>query len=133
MKETEKLAVGALVSALVLAVPGFVFHVAPRFPGSLAGSLIGIAGAVLLVLLLGYSAVRRCVWVKTRATKHASMSAILSFHVYAGVIGALLGIIHSGHKFQSALGIGLISTMLVVVFSGFIGRLYLVQVGTVLG
>ena len=47
MKETEKLAVGALVSALVLAVPGFLFHVAPRFPGSLAGSLIGIAGAVL--------------------------------------------------------------------------------------
>jgi len=133
VKETEKLAVGALVSALVLAVPGFVFHVAPRFPGSLAGSLIGIAGAVLLVLLLGYSAVRRCVWVKTRATKHASMSAILSFHVYAGVIGALLGIIHSGHKFQSALGIGLISTMLVVVFSGFIGRYYLVQVGTDLG
>ncbi len=130
MNETEKLTVGALVSALVLAAPGFLFHVAPRFPGSLTGSLIGIAGAVLLVLLLAYSAVRRSVWVKTRVTKHASLSAILSFHVYAGVIGALLGIIHSGHKFYSPLGIGLVSAMLVVVFSGFVGRYYLVQVGT---
>lgn len=130
MNETEKLTIGALVSALVLAVPGFLFHVAPRFPGSLTGSLIGIAGAVLLVLLLAYSAVRHSVWVKRRVTKHASLSAILSFHVYAGVIGALLGIIHSGHKFYSPLGIGLVSAMLVVVFSGFVGRYYLVQVGT---
>ena len=52
MSETEKLTVGALVSALALVAPGFLLHAAPRFPGSLAGSLIGIAGAVLLVLLL---------------------------------------------------------------------------------
>jgi hypothetical protein len=130
VNETEKLTVGALVSALVLAVPGFLFHVAPRFPGSLTGSLIGIAGAVLLVLLLAYSAVRRSVWVKTRVTKHASVGAILSFHIYAGVIGALLGIIHSGHKFYSPLGVGLVSSMLIVVLSGFVGRYYLAQVGT---
>jgi ABC-type transport system involved in cytochrome c biogenesis permease subunit len=130
VNETEKLTVGALVSALALVVPGFLLHVAPRFPGSLAGSLIGIAGAVLLVLLLAYSAVKRSTWVKTQVTKHASLGAILSFHVYAGVIGALLGIIHSGHKFYSPLGIGLVSAMLVVVFTGFVGRYYLVQVGT---
>ena len=129
MSETEKLTVGALVSVLALVVPGFLLHVAPRFPGSLAGSLFGIAGAALLVALLAYSLVKRSVWVKERVTKHASLRAILSFHVYAGVVGALLGIIHSGHKFQNPLGIGLVSAMLVVVFSGFIGRYYLVQVG----
>lgn len=122
--------VGALVSALALVVPGFLLHVAPRFPGSLTGSLIGIAGAVLLVLLLVYSMVKRSAWVRARVTKHAALGAILSFHIYAGVIGALLGIIHSGHKFQSPLGIALVLAMLVVVFSGFIGRYYLVQVGT---
>jgi hypothetical protein len=130
VNETEKLTVGALVSALALVVPGFLLHVAPRFPGSLTGSLIGIAGAVLLVLLLTYSAVKRSAWVKARVTKYASLGAILSFHVYAGVIGALLGLVHSGHKFYSPLGIGLVSAMLVVVFSGFVGRYYLVQVGT---
>lgn len=130
MNETEKLTVGALVSALALVVPGFLLHVAPRFPGSLVGSAVGIAGAVLLVLLLVYSVVKRNAWVKQRVAKHAPLRAMLSFHVYGGVLGALLGIVHSGHKFYSPLGIALVSAMLVAVFSGFVGRYYLVQVGT---
>ena len=130
MNETEKLTVGALVSALALAAPGFLLHTAPRFPGSLLGSLFGIAGAVLFILLLAYSLVKRNAWVKARVTRHASLRAVLSFHVYAGVIGALLGIVHTGHKFDSPLGIGLVVAMLVVVFSGFAGHYYLVQLGT---
>lgn len=130
MNETEKLTVGALVSALALAAPGFLLHTAPRFPGSLAGSMFGIAGAVLFVLLLAYSLVKRSAWVKVRVTRHASLRAVLSFHVYAGVIGALLGIVHTGHKFDSPLGIGLVAAMLTVVFSGFAGHYYLVQLGT---
>jgi len=130
MSETEKLTVGALVSVLALVVPGFLLHVAPRFAGSLTGGLIGIAAALLLVVLLVYSVVRRSAWVRQRVTRHAPLRAILSFHIYAGVVGALLGIIHSGHKFYSPLGIGLVSTMLIVVFSGFVGHYYLLQVGT---
>ena len=130
MSETERLTVGALVSALALVAPGFLLHSAPRFPGSLAGSLIGIAGAVLLVLLLAYPVTKRSVRLKTWATKRAPLRAVLSFHVYAGVVGALLGIVHSGHKLYSPLGIGLVAAMLVVVFSGFVGRYYLVHVGT---
>jgi hypothetical protein len=130
VNETEKLTVGVLVGGLALLVPGFLLHVSPRFPGSLTGSLIGIAGAVLLLFLLVYSMVKRSAWVKAWVTKYVRMGAILSFHIYAGVIGALLGIIHSGHTFYSPLGIGLVSAMLVVVFSGFVGRYYLVHLGT---
>jgi hypothetical protein len=129
MKETQKVAVGALVSILAISGAGFLLHVAPRFPGSLAGGLFGIAGALLLVALLVYSLVKRSAWVKARVSSHASLRAILSFHIYAGVVGALLGIIHSGHKFSSPLGIGLVLAMLIVVFSGFAGHYYLVQVG----
>ena len=129
MSETEKVSVGALLSALVLLVPGFLLHVAPRFPGSFAGGMFGIAGAVLLVLLLIYALIKRSAWLKARVTRHAPLRAILSFHIYAGVIGALLGIIHTGHKFQSPLGIALVSAMLTTIFTGFIGRYYLVHVG----
>ena len=130
MSETEKLTVGALVSVLALLVPGFLLHEAPRFPGSLAGSALGIAGATLFVLLLVYSLVKRSARVRARVARHASLRAILSFHVYAGVAGALLGILHSGHAYRSPLGIGLVSAMLVVVLSGFVGRYYVAQLGT---
>jgi hypothetical protein len=125
MSETEKLTVGALLSALALVVPGFLLHVAPRFPGSLAGGILGIAGATLLILVLIYSLVKRNGWVKQHLSKYASLHAFLEFHIYGGVIGALLGIIHTGHKFNSPLGIGLVIAMLIVIFTGFIGRYYL--------
>ncbi len=129
MSGTEKHTVGALVSVLVLFAPGFLLHEAPRFPGTMAGGLLGIAGAILLVLLLVYSLVKRSGWLRTRVTKHASLHTFLSFHVYAGVVGALLGILHSGHAYQSPLGIALVAAMLTVVLSGFVGRYYLAHVG----
>ena len=129
MSETEKLTVGALFSVLVLLAPGFLLHQAPRFPGSLVGSLLGIPGASLFVLLLVYSLVKRSSWLRGRIRTYVSLGTVLSFHVYAGVAGALLGILHSGHAYRSPLGIALVGAMLTVVLSGFVGRYYLVQVG----
>jgi len=127
VSETEKHMAGALVSVLVLLAPGFLLHEAPRFPGTLAGGLLGIASAILFVMLLVYSLVKRSGWLRARVTKHASLRTFLSFHVYAGVAGALLGILHSGHAYQSPLGIALMVAMLTVVLSGFVGRYYLAQ------
>ena len=47
--------VGALVVLLLVFPLGFLVHVSPRFPGSLAGSLIGIVAAVLMLVAMGYS------------------------------------------------------------------------------
>lgn len=129
MTEVEKVIVGGLLSALALIVPVFLFHVVPQFPGSLTGSIFGIVAAALFLLLLFYSVVKRQPWIKEHLKKFLPLSTILSFHVYAGTIGALLGIIHSGHKFQSPLGIALVILTLTVVATGFIGRYYLAQIG----
>lgn len=129
MSEVEKVIIGGLLSVLVLIVPLFLFHVAPQFPGSLIGSMFGIAAAALFLLLLFYSIVKRQPWIKERFTKFLPLNTILSFHVYAGTIGALLGIIHTGHKFQSPIGIALVIVMLLVVATGFVGRYYLAQIG----
>lgn len=125
MSATEKLAVGALFSALLLIAPGYVLHQAPRFPGSLPGSLLGFAAALLFVLLLAYTLVKRIPPLRRRVRP----GAVLSFHVYAGVVGALLGILHSGHAYRSPLGVALVVAMLAVVGSGFVGRYYLLHVG----
>ena len=126
MSARERLAVTLLVALVALFAPGFLLHAAPRFPGSLAGGLLGIAGATPFVLLLAYSAAKRVPWLRRRVR----LGAVLSFHVYAGAIGAALGILHTGHNYRSPLGIALVVVMLTVVLSGFVGRYYLAQVGT---
>ncbi|MDN3563876.1 hypothetical protein ACFQY5_38325 [Paeniroseomonas aquatica] len=126
MGEKERLSVSTLLIGVALFAPGFLLHVAPRFPGSLAGGLLGIAGALLFVLLLAYSLAKRIPWLKQRT----SLRGVLSFHVYAGAVGAVLGILHTGHTYQSPLGIALVVAMLTVVLSGFVGRYYLAQIGT---
>jgi hypothetical protein len=129
MTRSEKVIVEGLLSALALTAPAFLFHSAPRFPGSLPGSVLGIAAALLFVALLTYTLVKRQGRVKALVTGRVSLGQVLTFHVYAGAIGAVLGVLHSGHKLESPLGIGLMVSMLLVVASGFVGRYFLVELG----
>ena len=126
MDEKQRLAVSSLVIAVALFVPGFLLHAAPRFPGSLAGGLLGIVAALLFVLLLIYSLVKHIPWLRQRI----ALRATLTFHVYAGAVGAVLGILHTGHAYRSPLGILLVVAMLTVVLSGAVGRYYLARIGT---
>ncbi len=125
MSDKEKPLAGALVTLLLFVAPGYLLHVSPRFPGSLVGSMVGIVGAVLLILLLAYPAVKYVKWINVRVTQRIPLRLLLTFHVYAGILGAMLGIVHSGHKYDSPLGISLVATTIVVVLSGFVGRYYL--------
>ena len=56
------------------------------------------------------------------------MQTLLTVHVYSGIFGPLLAIIHTGHKFESWLGITLTAVMLLVVVSGFAVRYLLTYV-----
>ena len=50
------------------------------------------------------------------------MRTLLAIHIYSGVLGPILVVLHTGHKFESHLGIALTAMTLIVVVSGFIGR-----------
>ncbi|WP_201860715.1 iron reductase [Microvirga soli] len=128
MNETERLTVGAGLTLLLFLTPAFVLHTSPRFPGSLTGSILGIAAAILMVLLLVYPLAKYSTRLKPHMARLVSLRSLLAFHVYAGILGALLGILHTGHKYQSLLGIALVVMMLTVVVTGFVGRYYLPQV-----
>lgn len=128
MSETERFVVGVIVTLLLFLTPAFFLHTSPQFPGTLTGSLLGIAAATLMVLLLVYPLVKYSPRLKAIITRLVSLRALLGFHVYAGVLGGLLGVLHTGHKFQSPLGIALVIAMLVVVVTGFAGRYYLPKV-----
>ena len=119
MKERERIIVAGVIGVLLLAWLGFLVHRSPRFPGSGVGAVFGIAGAVLMLVPLAYPMVKRVPFLRARVTPHVSMQSLLAVHVYAGILGPLLAIIHAGHKFDSWLGISLTAVMLLVVVSGF--------------
>ena len=53
------------------------------------------------------------------------MGTLLSWHVYTSILGAILAILHTGHRFESNLGIWLTAMMMLTVLSGFVGRYFL--------
>jgi hypothetical protein len=129
MKEREGIIVTGVVCVLLLAWLGFLVHRSPRFPGSGVGAAFGIAGAVLMLVPLAYPIAKRIPFLNARVTPHASMHSLLAVHVYAGILGPLLAIIHTGHRFDSLLGITLTTVLLLVVVSGFAVRYLLTYVG----
>ena len=128
MKEREGIIVSSVLFVLLVAWLGFLFHRSPRFPGSGTGAVFGIAGAALMLIPLVYPVAKRIPFVHDRITAHISLRSLLSIHVYAGIAGPLLAIIHTGHKFNSLLGSTLTTVMLLVVVSGFAVRYLLTYV-----
>ena len=122
----ERTIVGGLLVLQLLLWLGFLVHRSPRFPGSVTGGVFAVAAAALLVLPpLLYSATKRLEAVRQLVTPRISLGTLLAWHVYTGIVGSMLAIVHTGHRFESNLGIWLTATMLLTVLSGFIGRYYL--------
>lgn len=122
MNERDKVIGIALLTLLFVSWFAFAVHSDARFAGSLYGSVLGIAGASLMLIAFLYTAVKRVRWLKNVLTRAVSMRTLLTMHVYAGVLGAVLALLHTGHKFESGLGIALTTVMLVLVLSGFVGH-----------
>ena len=128
MKERERIVVSALVSALLLIFLVVAFHRSERFAGSLLGGVLGVSGSLLMVVSAGYSLIKRFPGVRTRVIKHVTMRGVLTAHAYTGLLGAFLVLLHTGHKFESPLGIALTAVTIGVVVSGYAGHYLLVQV-----
>lgn len=125
MGDRERLIVDLVFTSLLLLVPAFLLHSHQRFAGSLAGFALGASAAGLMLLLLIYPLTKYSRSFKSLISRVVSMKRLLDFHVYAGIAAAFLGLLHTGHKYQSPLGIALMACMLVVVVTGFVGRYYL--------
>ncbi len=117
--EREGIVVTCVVSVLLLAWLIFFVHSSPRFPGSGVGAVFGIAAAVVMLVPLAYPIAKRIPSLNARITKHVSMKTLLILHVWAGLLGPSLAIIHTGHKFDSWLGMALTAVLLLVVVSGY--------------
>ena len=122
MRNRERLIVVGTFIVLIFAWLGFLLHVSPRFAGSGLGAVFGISGAMLMLVPLVYVIAKRIPFFKERLIKRISLQTWLSIHIYTGIVGALLALIHTGHKYNSPLGIALTATMLLVVVTGIVLR-----------
>jgi hypothetical protein len=71
---------------------------------------------------LAYTVGKRCFRMRGSALR-----TFLTIHIYAGLVGPILVVLHTGHKFDNPLGVLLTAMTLSVVLSGFVGRYLLRQ------
>ena len=110
MNSQERTIVSSLVVLMILLWLGFVWHRDPAFPGSFIGFGVGLSASVLMLIPLVYMTIKRNKSLKKVVTKHIAMPTLLRIHIYAGVLGPILALIHSAHRFDSATGVSLISS-----------------------
>tara|TARA_R110002049_G_C9177390_1_gene563014 strand:+ start:11080 stop:11835 length:756 start_codon:yes stop_codon:yes gene_type:complete len=122
MNTQERHLVTGLLVLMLLLWAGFVWHRDPAFPGSFTGGMLGIAAAAFMFVPFVYLVIKRIKPLKKWVTRRVSMPKLLLWHIYAGIIGPILGLLHSAHRFDSTVGIALILLMFIVVISGFVGR-----------
>lgn len=125
MQERERIVVSGLVVLMLVLWLGFAVHRSPRFAGGPWGGVLGVSGALLMLWPLGYSAVKRIPALKERLKKRLPMRTLLAWHVYTGILGAVLAVLHTGHKFDSPLGVALTASVLVAALTGFVGRYFI--------
>jgi len=126
--ERERKIITAILLLFLLLWLGFFFHRAPRFAGSALGGLLGVSAAIIMLIPLVYSICKRLDRLKKSVTMRIPLARILSWHIYASLIGSALAIVHSGHQFNSWLGILMTAFMLLSVLSGYICRYFFLYV-----
>lgn len=90
-------------------------------PGGEHGLLYGVAGTTMMILMLGYSLRKRF----SALRRWGSLNVWLDLHIYLGVFGPLLILLHTSFKFGGLVSLSFYS-MAAVATSGVVGRyLYL--------
>lgn len=108
-----------LVIVLVTAVYALVIRLTRQVPaaGSLFGHLIGVAGFLLMLATESLYSFRK----RTRRASWGPMASWLQFHIFTGLVGPYMVLLHTSWKFNGLAGATTLLTLLIVV-SGFIGR-----------
>lgn len=128
---SERVAISLLVALLALLWLGFFVHRSPRFAGSAIGSVFAVGGAILMILpTLAYTLAKHISLLKKIVAARFSIAQVLSLHVYTSVAGAVLAIIHTGHRFESDIGVTLTAVMLLAVVTGYVGRHLLLMISS---
>ncbi len=106
---------GVLVTGLYAAVVFFTRQIPAA--GEFFGHALGIFGFVLMLMTEILYSLRK----RSRSARWGRMSSWLQFHIYTGLVGPFMVLLHTSWKFNGLAGATTLLTVVIVV-SGFIGR-----------
>ncbi len=116
----------ALVAILgITVVYGFVaiwFQAVPAASG-LFGHLLGILGFILMLMAETLYSFRK----RSHSARWGSMASWLQFHIFTGLVGPYMVLLHTSWKFNGLAGATTLLTIIIVI-SGFIGRYIFTQI-----
>jgi hypothetical protein len=112
-KETDVIVFLSIV--FVLLIPGLLALPTPALSGTFPGHVVGIAGALLMILALVYPFRKRIQGKKGRKNP-------IKHHIYYGLTGSILVVLHAGHSLGSLIGNLVYISMVLVILSGIVGR-----------
>lgn len=106
----------------ILAITGIyaiVLNDAAEVPpaSELFGHGIGVVGFVMMLMTETLYSLRK----RSRRARWGKMSSWLQFHIFTGIVGPYMVLLHSAWKFHGLAGATMLLTVVIVV-SGFIGR-----------
>lgn len=106
---------GILITGLYAAVVFFTRQIPAA--GEFFGHALGIFGFVLMLMTETLYSLRK----RTRSARWGRMSSWLQFHIFTGLVGPFMVLLHTSWKFNGLAGATTLLTLIIVV-SGFIGR-----------
>jgi len=93
-----------------------VYHEVPS-ASSLWGHSIGIIGFIMMLMTETLYSLRK----RTRRAQWGNMANWLQFHIFTGIVGPYMVLLHPGFQFKGLAGVLSLLTILIVI-SGFVGR-----------
>jgi xanthosine utilization system XapX-like protein len=114
-----------LAAILIGAIYSLVVFWTREIPpaGALFGHLLGIVGFILMLMTEIMYSIRK----RSRSARWGSMASWLQFHIFTGLVGPFMVLLHSSWKFNGLAGATTLLTILIVI-SGFVGRYIYTQI-----
>jgi hypothetical protein len=119
LRSNKELWLAFLAMILITAIYGLVVVLTSEIPpaGELFGHGMGILGFVFMLMTETLYSLRK----RSRSVKWGRMSTWLQLHIFTGIVGPYMVLLHSSWKFNGIAGVTTLLTVIIVV-SGFIGR-----------
>lgn len=119
LRGNKELWAAFIAMVIITGFYGGVFYFTRKIPPAyeLFGHGIGIIGFILMLMTETLYSLRK----RTRSVKWGKMSAWLQLHIFTGLVGPYMVLLHTSWKFNGLAGATTLLTIIIVV-SGFIGR-----------